>query len=307
MTKQSTETNKVSNGSVRSIFTHADGVDMFLMTFGFLGAVGDGISMPTILLVTSTIMNNIGDSSSLPVGVFTDKINQNAVYLCYMATGIWVVCFLEGYCWTRTAERQASRLRSDYLKAVLRQDVAYFDLNGTSTAEIITSISSDSLVIQEVISEKVPVFLMNMSTFGGAYVVAFILLWRLAIVGFPFAIILVIPGLIYGKVLTNLSRKIREEYNKAGMVAEQAISSVRTVYSFVGEIKTLTEYSAALQGTVKLGLKQGLAKGVAIGSNGVSYAVLSFLCWYGSRLVMYHGAGGGTVFTVSVAIASGGL
>ncbi|KAI3722354.1 hypothetical protein L2E82_33390 [Cichorium intybus] len=288
-------------------------------------AVGDGISMPTILLVTSNIINNIGDSSSLPVGVFTDKINENAVYLCYMATGIWVVCFLgrilirsvnlenkrvfvaEGYCWTRTAERQASRLRSDYLKAVLRQDVAYFDLNGTSTAEIITSISSDSLVIQEVISEKVPVFLMNMSTFGGAYVVAFILLWRLAIVGFPFAIILVIPGLIYGKVLMNLSRKIREEYNKAGMVAEQAISSVRTVYSFVGEIKTLTEYSAALQGTVKLGLKQGLAKGIVIGSNGVSYAVLSFLCWYGSRLVMYHGAGGGTVFTVAVGIASGGL
>ena len=61
----------------------------------------------------------------------------------------------EGYCWTRTAERQASRLRSAYLKAVLRQEVAYFDLNITSTAEIIASVSSDSLVIQEVISEKV--------------------------------------------------------------------------------------------------------------------------------------------------------
>ena len=61
----------------------------------------------------------------------------------------------EGYCWTRTAERQASRMRARYLKAVLRQDVGYFDLHVTSTAEVITSVSSDSLVIQDVISEKV--------------------------------------------------------------------------------------------------------------------------------------------------------
>uniref|UniRef100_A0A251SJ61 Putative ATP-binding cassette subfamily C member 8 n=2 Tax=Helianthus annuus TaxID=4232 RepID=A0A251SJ61_HELAN len=308
MSKQNTKKNKkASNGSFRSIFMHADWADMFLMTLGLLGAIGDGISMPTMLLITSTIMNNIGDSSSFSMDVFTDKINESAVNLCYMAIGIWVACFLEGYCWARTAERQASRLRSTYLKAVLRQEVAYFDLNVTSTAEIITSVSSDSLVIQEVISEKVPMFLMNTSMFGGAYIVAFILLWRLAIVGLPFIIILVIPGLIYGRVLMNLSRKIREEYNKAGTVAEQAISSVRTVYSFVGENKTLLEYSAALEGTVKLGLKQGMAKGVAIGSNGVVFAVWSFLCWYGSRLVMYHGASGGTVFAVGAAIAVGGL
>ncbi|MFS7988956.1 hypothetical protein Hanom_Chr11g01041071 [Helianthus anomalus] len=34
-------------------------------------------------------------------------------------------------------------------------------------------------------------------TFGGAYIVAFIFLWSLAIVGVPFILILVIHGLIY--------------------------------------------------------------------------------------------------------------
>lgn len=63
--------------------------------------------------------------------------------------------FLEGYCWTRTGERQATRMRARYLKAVLRQDVGYFDLHVTSTSEVITSVSSDSLVIQDVLSEKV--------------------------------------------------------------------------------------------------------------------------------------------------------
>ncbi|KAK9271758.1 hypothetical protein L1049_002121 [Liquidambar formosana] len=298
---------KKRNGSIRSIFMHADRVDKWLMAFGFIGAVGDGFSMPVVLYVTSKIMNNLGGAATSDANTFRHNINQNAVTLLYVACGSWVVCFLEGFCWARTGERQATRMRARYLKAVMRQDVGYFDMHVASTAEVITSVSNDSLVIQDVLSEKVPNFLMNAATFIGAYIAAFLMLWRLAIVGFPFVVLLVIPGLMYGRTLMGLARKIREEYNKAGTVAEQAISSIRTVYSFVGENKTIAEFSAALQGSVKLGLRQGLAKGLAIGSNGVVFAIWAFMSYYGSRMVMYHGAEGGTVFAVGAAIAVGGL
>ncbi|KAJ0735326.1 putative ABC-type xenobiotic transporter [Helianthus annuus] len=305
--RKETNINKASNRSFRSLFMHADRADMFLMAVGFISAIGDGLGSPAMLFFTSTAMNSIGGSSSVSADVYTDKINKNAVYLCYLSIAKWVACFLEGYCWSRTSERQASRLRLTYLKAVLRQEVAYFDLNATSTADIVASVSSDSLIIQDFISEKVPMLVMNVATFGGAYIAGFILLWRLAIVGLPFILILVIPGLIYGRILMRLSREIREEYNKADAVAQQAVSSIRTVYSFVGENKTVKDYSDALESTVKLGLKQGLAKGLAIGSNGVTFAVWAFVSWYGSRLVMYHGARGGTVWSVGAGIALGGL
>ncbi|KAL1291405.1 hypothetical protein AAHE18_20G198300 [Arachis hypogaea] len=326
---------KKKNGSISSIFMHADTKDWFFMLFGLLGAIGDGLTTPLVLFITSKMMNNLGSFSNLEG---------------------------EGYCWTRTGERQATRMRGRYLKAVLRQEVAYFDLHVTSTSEVITSVSNDSLVIQDCLSEKTPLilashcsqfgiillilylqnllffnfkisshsllkifvenflcwlqflkpihvpnFLMNASMFIGSYIVAFALLWRLAIVGFPFVVLLVIPGLMYGRTLMGLARKIREEYNQAGTVAEQAISSIRTVYSFVGENKTIGAFSDALQGSVRLGLKQGLAKGLAIGSNGVVFAIWSFMSYYGSRLVMYHAAQGGTVFAVGAAIALGGL
>ncbi|KAK6928972.1 ABC transporter type 1, transmembrane domain [Dillenia turbinata] len=218
-----------------------------------------------------------------------------------------MIVFVEGYCWTRTGERQAARMRARYLKAVLRQDVTYFDLHVTSISEVITSVSNDSLVIQDVLSEKVPNFLSNTATFVGSYIAAFILLWRLAIVVFPFATLLVIPGLMYGRILMGLARKIREEYKKPGSIAEQAISSIRTVYSFVGEDKTIVEFSQFLERSVKLGLRQGLAKGLAIGSNGVVFGIWSFMSWYSSRLVTYPGGQGGTVYAVGVSIALGGL
>ncbi|KAG6517485.1 hypothetical protein ZIOFF_020877 [Zingiber officinale] len=264
--------------SFSTIFMHADAIDVALMTLGFVGAVGDGVTLPLMLYLTSTIFNNFGNGPA-SVSDFAGTINEGALKLIYLACGSFVASFLEGYCWTRTGERQAARMRQRYLRAVMRQDIEYFDLNAGSGTEVITGVSSDSLVVQDVLSEKVPNFVMNASTFVGSYVTAFVLMWRLALVAFPAVVLLIIPGLMYGRYLMGLARKIREEYNKAGTVVEQSVSSIRTVYSFVAEERTIANFSSALDHSVKLGLKQGLAKGMAIGSNAVTFAIWSFMIW----------------------------
>lgn len=61
----------------------------------------------------------------------------------------------EGYCWSRTSERQVLRIRYLYLQAILRQEVGFFDSQEATTSEIINSISKDASLVQEVLSEKV--------------------------------------------------------------------------------------------------------------------------------------------------------
>ncbi|XP_062218432.1 putative multidrug resistance protein [Phragmites australis] len=289
-----------------SVFMHADAADVVLMVLGLVGAMGDGMSTPVMLLITSRIFNDLGSGPDL-LQQFSSKINENARNLFFLALASWVMAFLEGYCWARTAERQASRMRARYLRAVLRQDVEYFDLKVGSTSEVVTSVSNDSLVVQDVLSEKVPNFVMNCSMFLGSYAVGFALLWRLTLVALPSVLLLIIPGFMYGRILIGLARRIREQYTRPGAIAEQAISSVRTVYSFAAERNTMAQFSAALEELARLGLKQGLAKGIAVGSNGITFTIWAFNVWYGSRLVMYHGYYGGTVFAVSAAIVVGGL
>lgn len=65
-----------SKGSIRSIFMHADGVDLCLMALGILGSVGDGFSTPLVLYISSKLMNNIGDASSSLTESFTQSINK---------------------------------------------------------------------------------------------------------------------------------------------------------------------------------------------------------------------------------------
>ncbi|KAF6160744.1 hypothetical protein GIB67_035945 [Kingdonia uniflora] len=298
---------KEKGSSLFSIFMHADTTDMILMTLGFLGSIGDGSGFPLLMFLTSKIMNSVGGGFTSDPHTFSHNINKNVMNILYLAAGTLIACFLEGYCWSRTGERQASRMRASYLRAVLRQDVSYFDLQVSSVSEVVTRVSNDSLVIQDVISEKVPNFLTNLTIFLMAYIVAFVLLWRMALVGLPFVLLLIIPGLIYSRILMVLVRKIMCEYDKAGNIVEQAISSIRTVYSFVGESKTMNGFSVALEGCLKYGLKQGLVKGVAIGSNGITFAVWALMAWYASRLVMYHDAKGGTVFAVGTVMNHGGI
>ena len=46
-----------------------------------------------------------------------------------------VKMFVEGLCWTQTAERQASRMRRLYMEAVLRQQVEFFDTSRPSSPQ----------------------------------------------------------------------------------------------------------------------------------------------------------------------------
>uniref|UniRef100_I1R5F3 ABC transmembrane type-1 domain-containing protein n=1 Tax=Oryza glaberrima TaxID=4538 RepID=I1R5F3_ORYGL len=57
-------------------------------------------------------------------------------------------------CWRIIGKRSALRMRREYLKAVLRQEIGFFDTE-VSTGEVMHSISGDVAQIQEVMGEKV--------------------------------------------------------------------------------------------------------------------------------------------------------
>jgi len=53
-----------------------------------------------------------------------------------------------------TGERQAAKIRSNYLKTILRQDIGFFDVE-TNTGEVVGRMSGDTVHIQDAMGEKV--------------------------------------------------------------------------------------------------------------------------------------------------------
>lgn len=131
--------------------------------------------------------------------------------------------------------------------------------------------------------------------------------WKLALAALPFSLMFVIPGIGFGKVYKNLGVKAKESYVVAGSIAEQAVSSIRTVYSYVGELQTLEKFSHALQKSMNFGTKQGLGRGLMMGSMAMIYAAWAFQAWIGSILVTERGETGGAILISGICIIFGGL
>ncbi|KAJ9554610.1 hypothetical protein OSB04_018655 [Centaurea solstitialis] len=257
------------------MFYFADWIDKLLLLFGTLGCIGDGLMNPLTMIILSQIINDFGGSSA---SLTNDVVNKYALQLLILALGCGAAGFIEGICWTRTAERQTSRLRMEYLKSVLRQEVGFFDTQvGSSTNfEVISAISGDAQLIQDVMAEKIPNCVAQLSSLVSSIAVGFILSWRLAVASLPFAFLFIVPVLAVGSILKALGMKMKDAYDIGGGVAEQAISSIRTVYSYVGEQQTIDKFSHALQTSMALGIKQGLTKGLMIGSMGTVFATWAF-------------------------------
>ncbi|XVF02602.1 hypothetical protein REPUB_Repub04eG0189000 [Reevesia pubescens] len=289
-----------------SLFRYSDGIDKLLLFCGTLGSIGDGMMSPVNMYILSSALNDYGGSDQFFSNEIVDKY---ALRLLYSAIGVGISAFIEGVCWTRSAERQASRMRMEYLKSVLRQEVGFFDdqTASSSTFQVIATVTSDAHLIQDTISDKIPNCLAHLTSFILSLAVAFKLSWRLTLAALPFALMFIIPGLVFGKLLMNIGAEMKAAYGNAGGIVEQAISSIRTVYSYVAEHQTLDKFSNALQKSMELGMKQGFTKGLLIGSMGIIYAAWAFQAWVGGVLVTEKGESGGAVFVAGICIITGGV
>lgn len=129
----------------------------------------------------------------------------------------------------------------EYLKSILRQEVGFFDNQDESfsSLQVVSNISTDAHSIQDVIASKIPNSVAQLCSLVFGLLVAFLLSWRLALASVPFAIGFIAPGVGFGKLMMNTGVKSKDAYGVAGGIVEQAISNIRTVYSYVGERKTV--------------------------------------------------------------------
>lgn len=111
------------------------------------------------------------------------------------------------------------------------------------------------------------------------------------------------------------TQKVKKTFDKIELTfsfiifgCNQAISQVRTVYSFVGEKKAVESYSKSLNNALALGKKSGLAKGVGVGfTYGLLFCAWALLLWYASILVRHKDTNGGKAFTTIINVIFSGL
>ncbi|KAF7130382.1 hypothetical protein RHSIM_Rhsim10G0047700 [Rhododendron simsii] len=287
------------------LFSFADSVDVALMIVGTIGAVGNGIGIPFTSVFFGEMIDSFGQNQNNKDIVHV--VSKVAVKYVYLALGVGVAAFLQVSCWMVTGERQAARIRRLYLKSIMRQDIAFFDKE-INTGEVVSLMSGDTVLIQDVMGEKVGKFIQLVSTFFGGFVIAFIKGWLLTLVLLSCIPLLVITGGAAAIITSKASSTAQNSYAKAANVVEQTIGSIRTVASFTGEKHAVIKYDKSLMDAYKSGIQEGLATGLGFGAvMCVAFCTYSLAVWYGAKLIVNKRYTGGEVINVIAAVLTGSV
>ncbi len=162
-----------------------------------------------------------------------------------------------------TGERIAQKVRERYLEAILGQNIGYFDKIGAG--EVTTRITADTNLIQDAISQKVGLTLQSVSTFITAFVIGFILYWKLTLILSCTVVAITLDFGLGSVFLVKWSQLALNAYALGGTVAEEVFSSVRNAVAFGTQDKLAKQYGTHTTEAEKWGIKSKLALAVMIG------------------------------------------
>ncbi|KAK1577001.1 hypothetical protein Q3G72_018262 [Acer saccharum] len=288
------------------LFKFADTYDCVLMLLGSIGACLHGASVPVFFIYFGKLINIIGLAYLFPKTA-APKVAKYSLDFVYLSVAILFSSWLEVACWMHTGERQAAKMRMAYLRSMLNQDISLFDTEA-STGEVIAAITSDIIVVQDALSEKVGNFMHYISRFIAGFIIGFARVWQISLVTLSIVPLIALAGGIYAYVATGLIARVRKSYVKAGEIAQEVIGNVRTVQAFSGEERAVRSYKEALANTYKYGRKAGLAKGLGLGSlHCILFLSWSLLVWFTSIIVHKQISNGGDSFTTMLNVVIAGL
>ncbi|CAG7833559.1 unnamed protein product [Allacma fusca] len=214
-------------------------------------------------------------------------LERMAEFSIYTAI-VGVIELITGYLFisifSRLAEIQMFRLRKEYLRALLRQNIGWYDT--VQDRNFVAKISENVTKVQEAIADKAAmcmfyclstlIFLVSALWYG----------WLLTLVILSTSPVIAISTVIVTSLQSKLTAQEQKAYSKAGMVAQEALSNIKTVMAFSGQQKERDRYEAGLVFALRAGRMRGI---VSAFGNGflwfLNYASYSLVFWYGTKLI----------------------
>ncbi|XP_041844872.1 ATP-binding cassette, sub-family B (MDR/TAP), member 4 [Melanotaenia boesemani] len=300
-----------------AVFRFADGLDIFMIITGTVMAMANGVVLPLMCIVfgdmTDSLINdaasgnNMSFSNASFINMTThleEEMTVYAIYYSIMGAVVLVVAYLQVSLWTLAAGRQVKRIRTLFFHKIMQQDIGWFDVN--DTGELNTRLTDDVYKIQEGIGDKVGMLCQSFSTFVAAFAIGFSKGWKLTLVILSVSPLLGVSAALFSKVLTSFTSKEQSAYAKAGAVAEEVLSAIRTVYAFSGQEKEIQRYHRNLEDAKRMGIKKALSTNIAMGFTFMMiYLSYALAFWYGSTLILSGEYTIGSVLTVFFVVIIG--
>ncbi|CAM4861220.1 unnamed protein product [Rotaria socialis] len=322
--------------SLLSLFRYATKLDLILMLFGTASGLANGVILPIMIIVFGSVLSTFTKRatdacsfnytalaiqscpenytlsasnyfSSMAICKFNDsfdlqgQVTKQTLYLAGIGCASIVLSYFQVVCWSFTAERQTRAIRQKLFQSILRKEIVYFDFH--KTGELNTKLTDDVDKIHDGIGDKLGATAQFIASFLTGFTLGFVYGWKLALVILSIAPLLFISAALFARLASGLTAMELKAYGRAGAIAEEVFSSIRTVLSYGGQEREEKRYEKHLEDAKKNGIKKGAINGITIGTVWfLIYGAYALAFWYGAKLIREDNYNVGDVFIVFFSI-----
>lgn len=273
------KTDRAGKGSLRTIFNLMLD-EKRLIVAGLLALLGgSGIN----LLFPWLLKEILDEAPWLGVRLPADlsRVAMLLIGLFLVQAGFF---YARHYYFTAASYRVVTNLRNRLFASIIGQDVTFFDRS--RVGDLLSRLSSDAGLVQRAVSTNVSVVARySLQALGGTLLMIFISP-KLTVLILLLIPVIAFSSAIFGKKLRRLSKQVQQEIAEAAVIAEESISSIRSVLIFAGRVYEQKHYADASEQALETGLKRTrLAAAFSSSMVFVMNASLALLLWFGGSML----------------------
>lgn len=219
--------------------------------------------------------------------------------------------YLQTYWLTATGERAVAGLRRELFGKLLEMPPGFFA--DRKIGELTSRLTTDIALLQAAMSTQVAEFFRQTLQLVGGIAILTYSQPHLMLTAVAVAPIVVGSAVFFGRKLRGVSRKLQDRVAETNALADEALSQIRTVQSFVQEPAERNRYGAKVQEIIATALGRAHVRGVFFGViTLVTFTGVTAVLWEGGREVLLGRLTEGdlikfVLYTVFIAGAVGGL
>ncbi|UNI13377.1 hypothetical protein JDV02_000126 [Purpureocillium takamizusanense] len=264
-------------------------VDIALIIFGTICAVGAGVPFPLIGVLFGQLVDNFNSATCAAENGsgqdpfrYESSINDKVIKTAWIGAIAFVLIYCYLTAWSIVSQRLAQRLRNHYVAALLRQPPSFFDTRG-SAGQVSSRLQSDIAAVQSGTSEKVGAIVSTLSFMTTVFVIAFSQQPRLAGILISVMPAFLLSGAIGSRYTAKFAERHSEAVASASSIASEALSHIPVVQAF-GAASRLEDMFV---GHMSVAHKHAIAKAIIAS---VQTGLIYFFAYSANALAFWQGS-----------------
>ena len=174
--------------------------------------------------------------------------DRNALWFFLIAIISTATIGIQHYTFGASAAQLSAKLRSISFRAILRQDIEFFDKDENNTGSLTSTLSDNPQKINGLAGITLGAIVQSISTLTIGSILGLVFNWQLGLIGLACTPILVSAGYIRLRVVVLKDQHNKKAHEASAQLACEAAGAIRTVTSLTREDDCCALYSDLLEG-----------------------------------------------------------